>query len=148
MQKELNLFSDLFADFPNLAILHINNEASFINDTIKNIVDNSEGKLNFYDLAKDEIKRVKPNPREYEYVVLSNILEKLEEPLTFYRLMYRALENSGNIIILEKSSSAKKLALIKDLLDKSQFVAINDIKLFDDYLLVTAKKMHMWGNGL
>lgn len=37
---------------------------------------------------------------------------------------------------------------IKQLLDKTSFVAINDIELFDEYNLITAKKLHMWGSGL
>jgi hypothetical protein len=37
---------------------------------------------------------------------------------------------------------------MKALLEEFEFRAINDIEIFDDYNLVMAKKMHMWGNGL
>jgi hypothetical protein len=36
----------------------------------------------------------------------------------------------------------------KELLEKFEFRAPNEIDVIDEYDLVMAKKMHMWGNGL
>lgn len=37
---------------------------------------------------------------------------------------------------------------VKVLLDKSSCVAINHIDLFEEYVIITAKKLHMWDSGL
>ena len=54
------------------------------------------------------------------------------------KLMYKALENSGNIIILEKISNDNRYELL-DLLENVGFQAPNCIELFDDVYIFTAK---------
>ncbi len=85
--------------------------------------------------------------RDFEYIILSDILSYCPNKDKIVKIMYKALENSANIIILEKRSN-KNLDEIKELLDKTSFVAINHIDLFEEYNLITAKKLHMWGSGL
>jgi hypothetical protein len=63
------------------------------------------------------------------------------------KLVYKSIENSGNIIILEKKSNDNKYELL-DLLEQTGFQAPNNIELFDGFNLLTAKKMHHWDNGL
>ena len=47
--------------------------------------------------------KLKATTREFEYIVLGNILSHCSELEMILKLMYKALENSGNIIILEKN---------------------------------------------
>ena len=61
--------------------------------------------------------------------------------------LYKALENSGNIIILEKIINDNKYEIL-EMLENVGFQAPNAIELFDDILILTAKKMHHWDNGL
>lgn len=147
MKKELTLFKDLFQPFSNLAVLHINNKVDFLNSTIEEVVDSLEGKLDFIQFVDEKSARLKPSAREYEYIVLADILSHCPNKDKILKLMYKALENSANIIILEKKSN-KNLDEIKELLDEISFVAINNIDLFEEYNLITAKKLHMWGSGL
>lgn len=147
MKKALALFSSLLQDSPNLAILHINNKLGFLNDLIKNFVDNTQGRLNYIDFKDEKNLKVRVTPREYKYVILGDVLDYIEDKTSFLKLYYHSLENSGNIIILTKKSS-KNIEEIKHSLDTLSFHAINDIDIFENYLIITAKKMHVWGKGL
>lgn len=147
MHKELNLFKGLFQDFVNISILHINNGIDFINPTIEEISSSLEGNIKHIKFINENSVKLKTSAREYEYIILSNILFYCENKDKILRLVYRALENSANIIILEKKSN-DNLEQIKELLEDLSFVAINNIDLFEDYHLITAKKLHMWGSGL
>lgn len=146
MQKELDLFSNLFEESPNIAILHINNKVEFINSTVKKIAKDYEGEINFINFQKESFK-LKVPARQYEYAILSDILFYSENQTNLLKSVYRSLENSANIIILEKISN-NNLQKIKELLEQIGFLAVNHIDLFQEFNLITAKKMHMWGNGL
>jgi ubiquinone/menaquinone biosynthesis C-methylase UbiE len=146
LEKELKLFKDLFQPFPNISILHINNGAKFIDAPIKEVVDFLDGNLEYIEFMEENSARIKATAREYEYIVLSDILSYCPNRDKVLKLMYKALENSANIIVLEKKSN-KNMDEIKQLLDESSFVAINHIDLFEEYNLITAKKLHMWGSG-
>ena len=80
-------------------------------------------------------------------IVLGNILTYCSNQEAILKLMYKAIENSGNIIILEKISNDNRYELL-DLLENIGFQAPNCIELFDDTYIFTAKKMHHWDNGL
>lgn len=147
MQKELNLFKDLFQEFPNIAILHVNNKIEFLNPVIEEVVNSLEGNLKFIEFINEDSAKLRASAREFEYVILSDILSYCPNKDKIVKIMYRALENSANIIILEKKSN-NNLEEVKQLLDISSFVAINNIDLFEEYHLITAKKLHMWGSGL
>jgi len=147
LEKELRLFKELFQPFANISILHINKGVEFINQTINEVVVSLDGKIDYIEFKDESSSKIKATAREYEYIVLSDILSSCPNRDKILKLMYKALENSANIIILEKKAN-NNMDEIKQLLDKTSFVAINDIELFDEYNLITAKKLHMWGSGL
>ena len=147
MQKELNLFKELFQPFENIAILHINNKLDFINPIIEDVAKELNGKVKHIEFLQEKDAKLNAVAREYEYIILSNILFLCPHKDKILQLMYKALENSANIIILEEKAHNNEEE-IRLLLDKTSFVAINNIDLFEHYHLFTAKKLHMWGSGL
>jgi len=147
MQKSLELFSSLFDDFPNLAVLHVNNKVDFLNPIIEEVVKKSGGKLDFKEFTDEKSLRLSAKARDYEYVILGDILDYTVNKVQLLNMYYKSLENSANIIVLAKKSN-NSVEEIKSLLDQTYFQAINDIDIFDDYIIITGKKMHMWGNGL
>ncbi|WP_321469163.1 hypothetical protein [Halarcobacter sp.] len=147
MEKKLELFKGLFQPFTNLSVFFINNHTDFIESTLEEVVKNHEGKLNKINFIEEKYLKLNHYMREFEYIVLGDIISKYEKKELLLQKCYRALENSANIIILEKKTN-NNLDEIRELLDKTSFVAINSIELFDDYKLITAKKLHMWGSGL
>jgi len=147
MQKSLELFSSLFEQSPNLTVLHVNNNIDFLNPIIEEVVDNCEGKLDFKEFVDEPSLRLRAKARDYEYIILGDILDSCENKIQLLQMYYKALENSANIIVLAKKSN-NSVDEIKSLLDQTYFQAINDIDIFDEYIIVTGKKLHMWGNGL
>lgn len=147
MQKQLNLFKELFAPYPNIAILHINNSLDLISQTLENIKDENDGNIKYIEFKSEVDARLKASAREFEYVVLGDILSYCPNRDKILKLIYKSIENSGNLIILENKQNNNKDEILS-LLEETGFQAGNCIDLFDDFNLLTAKKMHHWDNGL
>ena len=147
MQKKLELFKELFADYTNIAILHIDNFLGLVDSALEEVRVQNEGNIKYIPFIDENSAKLRASAREYEYVVLGNILSFCPNQEMILKLMYKSLENSGNIIILEKISNNNKYELL-DLLENIGFQAPNCIELFDDVYIFTAKKMHHWDNGL
>lgn len=147
MQQKLNLFKELFADYTNIAILHIDNSLGLVDGALEEIKVQNEGNIKYIPFVDENSAKLRATAREYEYIVLGNIFSSCADQEIILKLMYKALENSGNIIILEKISNDNRYELL-DLLEKVGFQAPNCIELFDDTYIFTAKKMHHWDNGL
>ena len=147
MEKKLSLFKELFADYTNIAILHIDNFLGLVDSALEEVRVQNEGNIKYIPFIDENSAKLRASAREYEYVVLGNILSFCPNQEMILKLMYKSLENSGNIIILEKISNDNKYELL-DLLENIGFQAPNCIELFDDVYIFTAKKMHHWDNGL
>lgn len=147
MQQKLNLFKELFSSYTNISILHINNSLDLVDSALEEIRAQNEGNIKYISFVDEESAKLKATAREFEYIVLGDILSFCKNQETILRIMYKALENSGNIIILEKISNDNRYELL-DLLESVGFQAPNCIELFDDVYIFTAKKMHHWDNGL
>ncbi|MBP7748671.1 MAG: hypothetical protein KA070_00835 [Aliarcobacter sp.] len=147
MQKKLELFKELFADYTNIAILHIDNFLGLVDSALEEVRVQNEGNIKYIPFIDENSAKLRASAREYEYVVLGNILSFCPNQEMILKLMYKSLENSGNIIILEKIENDNRYELL-DLLENIGFQAPNCIELFDDVYIFTAKKMHHWDNGL
>ncbi|QKF65789.1 hypothetical protein AVENP_0209 [Arcobacter venerupis] len=147
MEQKLNLFKELFADYTNIAILHIDNSLGLVDSALEEIRKENEGNIKYIPFVDENSAKLRATAREYEYIVLGNIFSYCEDKTNILKLMYKAIENSGNIIILEKISNDNRYELL-DLLESVGFQAPNCIELFDDTYIFTAKKMHHWDNGL
>jgi len=145
--KELGLFKELFSNYPNIYILHVDNSLDLVDNALEEVRSQNEGKVKYIKFEKEADARLRATAREYEYIVLGDILSYCPNKDKILKLMYKAIENSGNIIILEKKSNNNKEEILT-LLDDLGFMASNSIELFDEYYIFTAKKMHHWGNGL
>ena len=147
MQQKLKLFKELFAEYTNIAILHIDNSLGLVDCALEEIKVQNEGNIKYIPFIDENSAKLRASAREYEYVVLGNILSFCPNQEMILKLMYKSLENSGNIIILEKIENDNRYELL-DLLENIGFQAPNCIELFDDVYIFTAKKMHHWDNGL
>lgn len=147
MSKELELFKELFAPYSNISILHINNSLNLVTKTLENIKDENGGTIKYIEFKQEKDARLSGVAREYEYVILGDILSHCPNKEKILKLIYKSIENSGNIIILENENNNNKYELL-ELLEDIGFQAANNIDLFDNYNLLTAKKMHHWDKGL
>ena len=147
MQQKLNLFKELFSSYTNISILHIDNSLGLVDSALEEVKTQNEGNIKYIPFIDEDSAKLKATAREFEYIVLGDILSFCKNQETILKIMYKALENSGNIIILEKISNDNRYELL-DLLESVGFQAPNCIELFDDVYIFTAKKMHHWDNGL
>ena len=147
MEQKLSLFKDLFADYINIAILHIDNSLDLVDTALEEVREKNEGNIKYIPFKNETSAQLRATAREYEYVVLGNILTQCSDNEKILKIMYKALENSGNIIILEKIDNDNRYETL-ELLENIGFQAANCIELFDDTYIYTAKKMHHWDNGL
>ncbi len=86
-------------------------------------------------------------PRDNDIVIFKDIFSQHTNPEMLLRIAYTTLANTADIIIMEKKG-IMDIEVTKELLEKFEFRAPNAIDLLDEYELIMAKKMHMWGNGL
>lgn len=86
-------------------------------------------------------------PRDNDMVIFKDILHRHKKPQFLLRTAYTTLANTANVIIMQKKGTMDTEAT-KELLEKFEFRAPNEIDILKEFDLVMAKKMHMWGNGL
>ena len=86
-------------------------------------------------------------PRDNDMVIFKDILQQHENPELLLRIAYTTLANTANVIIMQEKKTMD-IQATKELLEKFEFRAPNEIDILDEFDLVMAKKMHMWGNGL
>ena len=147
MTKEFESFNCLFQKDPNIAILNINNDCDEIKQELENIVNTIGGSFKNKEFDEIELNRFRLTAREFEYAVVCDCLDKVENVDRFIKEIYKSLENSAQIIVLSKKGK-QDIKTLEDILDRNDFRAVNSIDIFEKYHLVMAKKMHMWGNGL
>lgn len=95
----------------------------------------------------DLSKLFRAMPRDHDTVLFKDVFSVHKDQKAMLRLAYLTLANTANIMIMEKKGSMD-VSIVKEMLDEHEFRAPNDIDIVEGYDLVSAKKMHMWGNGL
>ena len=146
MEKKLSLFKELFADYTNIAILHIDNSLGLVDSALEEVRIQNEGNIKYIPFVDESSAKLRATAREYEYVILGNILTYCSNQEAILKLMYKAIANSGNIIILEKLENENRYELF-DLLENIGFQSPICIEIFDDTYIITAKQMTTWDNA-
>lgn len=90
----------------------------------------------------------KAPPRDNDIVFLRDVLQHHAQPERLLKAVYRTLTNASDVVIVTENIDADA-AWQLEMLDKAEFRAANVIEgMADGVTVVTARKMHMWGNGL
>jgi hypothetical protein len=146
-KQSIEFFLDLFDKTPELRVLVFHNDkqvfVDLLNDNLRGI---SPRIKNLQFTSELVLKDFRLTPRAFEYAVIVDVFDGDNSYL--FNEIYHSLENSANIIVLSSKTNNIGLYHLKEMLDNSDFRAVNEIDIFDDYYLVTGKKMHMWGAGL
>lgn len=146
-KKSIEFFQALIKKSPELRVLivqnHLPNFTSMIEEFLKDINPRIK-ELSFNsELAQNGFRL---RPRAFEYAILCDVIDHSNAYLL--EEIYHTLENSANIILISSKKNSIDAFTLKNLLDSYDFLAINEIDIFDDFYLVCGKKMHMWGSGL
>ena len=156
------MITELFKTSPQMKILLVGTHIDELSTTLNKFIKQHNGIMDiclfsntqtdkieyktFY--PKDHDSFCSSTSRDYEYIIVYDMLHMHNSPTKFIKNLYRALENSAEIIILQAHNlhEAKKT---QDLLEYCEFRAANTIhQIYKNFDAVIAKKLHMWGNGL
>ena len=86
-------------------------------------------------------------PRDNDIVIYKDIFTKHNDQELLLKTAYTTLANTADIIIMEKKGLLD-IASMMELFENYEYRAANHMNILDGYDIFTAKKMHMWGNGL
>lgn len=162
---DLEQFRELFNPLPGNHYIQITDKIDETTEVLNELIKSVDGELAVV-LYEDEqstlpksLENVKLQsieklsnpfralPRDNDIVVFKNILHKHSNPESLLKIAYTTLANAANIIIMQEKGTMD-IQVTKELLDKFEFRAPNEIDIIDEFDLIMAKKMHMWGNGL
>jgi len=161
----MSSFCDLFHTSPQMKILIATSHADGLMDEVCTYLEPFNATVDFslypgehsqylspliakVDTIKDFNSPIRSATRDYETIILQDILHLHSLPLKLLQLVYRSLENSAEVIIIQKCG-VMETSEVEGMLEKSEFRAANTIRdLIAGYDVIVAKKMHMWGNGL
>ncbi|WP_456452865.1 hypothetical protein [Hydrogenimonas sp.] len=90
--------------------------------------------------------RYNRHAKQYENIYLTLHPSHLEKETTaILKKLYAVIKNAGVLTVMVEKG-APLLKRLDAELEKSNFVAIGHVDIFDDYEVVTAKKLHGWGS--
>lgn len=70
MQQKLNLFKELFSDYTNIAILHIDNSLGLIDKALEEIKIQNEGNIKYIPFIDESSAKLKATAREFSILFL------------------------------------------------------------------------------
>jgi hypothetical protein len=146
-KQSIDFFLSLFDKTPELRVLVFHRDNQVFVDLLSDNLNNINPRIRNLQFTKELIEKdFRLTPRAFEYAVIVDVFDGGNSHLL--NEIYHSLENSANIVVISKKSSSVDSYFLRELLDEHDFRAVNEIDIFDDYYLVTGKKMHMWGAGL
>ena len=164
MQKALAEFRNLFLLLPGYKVLDITSHTDAISQYLNDALEEVNGRLSLVQYPGEHgsvrnANAITPQvienyespfralPRDNDVVVIRDVIQHHKNIDALLKIAYRTLANAGEIIIMTQKEELIS-SRIYEALDKAEFRATNTIDIFDNYELIMAKKMHMWGNGL
>jgi hypothetical protein len=162
---KLEQFLELFNPLPGNHYLQVTTKPDETSLALQNIIKAVDGEFRLAVYATDEIALsdalqdtkvqflkqfnapFRALPRDNDIVIFKDILTQHQNPSLLLKIAYTTLANTADIVIME-AKGTMDIEATKQLLEDFEFRAPNYIDVLDEYDLVMAKKMHMWGNGL
>ena len=90
----------------------------------------------------------KASARDYEFIILNDVLHLHAFQEKLLKHAYQGLENSAFIVIIQ-SEGSMPAEEIEMMLERCEYRAGNTIHdLIEGTHVTVAKKLHMWGNGM
>ncbi len=162
---QLDQFLELFNPLPGNHYLQVTTKPDATSEALNKIIQAVDGEFRLAIYAEDEfdlspslenakvqfVKKFnvpfRALPRDHDIVIFKDILKEHTNPNLLLKVAYTTLANTAEIVIMEEKGKMD-IEETKELLEEFEFRAPNYIDVLDEYDLVMAKKMHMWGNGL
>ncbi|MEA3374466.1 MAG: hypothetical protein U9Q62_12345 [Campylobacterota bacterium] len=163
-KKEHREFLELFHPQPGYKLLEVTTHADALTQLLIDFLIPYDGRLSLslfpgehqhfeasehlkLHTVPDFAKPFRALPRDNDIVILHDVFHRHTSPERILKACYTTLANTGEVIITVPKGEMDIVKMYEDL-EKSEYRAANQIDIFEEYDLVMAKKMHMWGNGL
>ncbi|MEO1938099.1 MAG: hypothetical protein ABGW85_05610 [Sulfurimonas sp.] len=162
---QLDQFLELFNPLPGNHYIQVTTKPDATSEVLNKMIQAVDGEFRLAIYAEDEfdlspslenakvqfVKKFnvpfRALPRDHDIVIFKDILTVHTNPNLLLKVAYTTLANTADIVIMEEKGKMN-IEATKELLEEFEFRAPNYIDVLDEYDLVMAKKMHMWGNGL
>jgi len=162
---DLKQFLELFNPYPGNSYLQVTTEIDETTDALYNLMQDVDGVFNLVLYTQEELSLIEkfpqaniqyiPDlahpfralPRTNDIVIFKDIFEKHKQQKGILKIAYTTLANAADVVIMEKKGTMDIQATL-DILEEFEFRSANYVDVLDEYDLVMAKKLHMWGNGL
>ncbi|MEN4053539.1 MULTISPECIES: hypothetical protein [Sulfurimonas] len=162
---QLEQFLELFNPLPGNHYIQVTTKPDATTKALLNMIKEVDGEFRLAIYAEDEFELdnsladakvqfvqkfnvpFRTLPRDNDIVIFKDILTQHSNPKLLLKIAYTTLANTADIVIME-AKGKMDIEATKQLLEDFEFRAPNYIDVLDEYDLVMAKKMHMWGNGL
>ncbi len=162
---ELQQFLELFHPLPGNHYIEVTTQVDDVSYALSKLMQEVEGKFELVlytqqtpsfdeQLPEAKLQHItnlghpfRALPREHDIVVFKDIFSQHHNKEMLLRIAYTTLANTAEVVIVEPKGSLD-IEVTKALLEKFEFRAPNAMDILDGYDVLTAKKMHMWGNGL
>ena len=163
--KKIEQLLSIIPDHPALRIMHITDGNTQLSDALFKLIKTKEYELqlniindDYYEEIKDrythkevtvkkitfEQRRYASMAKTYDFVFVSTMVPEILQN-QFAKTIHTHIKNAGNIILFLEKDNLKLLDSWRQVLEENYFVASNTIDLFDEYEVLSSKKMHGWG---
>ena len=167
--KELKLLLSIIPNHPLTQLFHINDNSVSLSNDLNNFIkkNNFEYDItttdeNFLEELKNKIQdisdkttihkldlkqhRYNRHSKIYDFAFVSMNIKEIKDLGLFLKKLHTIIKNSGYLLIfVEKDQD--NLQEILQLLEDKLYVAINTIDISPNYEVISAKKMHGWGDS-
>jgi len=156
-QEIKELLTIIPRDYPSMDIFHLTNNCDELTYELDDFctsqgylyelmildTDNCQNeKANKFDFEKNRYNRMS---RLYDFVFVTIKLEDISDIDSFYAKLYPISKNAGKVLFIVEND--KDLRELEEKLIEKNYVAVNPIiDTFSNYQILSAQKMHGWGN--
>jgi hypothetical protein len=156
---------ELIGDAPGLKVLEATTHADILTQKLAVHVTACEGELSIAAYPGEhrmpeasehvkvgEIKHFKApfkaSARDYEIIILRDLLHLHAFKEKLLKHAYQGLENSALLIVIQSEGTMER-SEVEAMVEACEFRAVNTIEdLIPGSYVTVAKKLHMWGNGM
>lgn len=162
-QEEVDRLTSFIPPYPGVAIFHMADDGIEFVQMLQHYCDEREYTYHPVSVNGDFIETLQQNgipkarqitykqqrynqhSKTYDYIYIEIDPLSLEKPQLFLKKIYAIAKNAAKILFFipkEKGDFGE----LESLLEEGNFVAINPIDdMFENYLVLSAQKMHGWG---
>lgn len=163
---DLKQFLELFNPLPGNHYIQVTTHTDETTDLLYELMQNVGGELRLAIYTEDSIEDIQNRypdaktqritnfvhpfralPRDNDLVILKDIFHLHQNKPTILKTAYTTLSNATELIIMQEKGTMDIEAML-ELLEEYEFRSPNYIDVLENYDLIAARKMHMWGNGL